>query len=178
MDKYKGPKRPHQHGLLEKELRTNDLDAAVGAGIEGQKQPGGGLKTTRRRQRNEKVFTKIFTLGAHRMTGSSLFNRATRVFLLLVRDAGYGGRCYTNATLIANELGLDPANVRKIICALESEQMLMKIDGPTPYYLLNPYYVMSGDDQSEEIARAIWSRERTKRIEAARKTKKPATARA
>lgn len=119
----------------------------------------------------------MFTLGAHRMTGSSLFNRAARVFLLLVRDAGYGSRCYTNARLIADELGLDPANVRKIIAALEDEQMLMRFDGPSPYYLLNPYYVMAGDEQSEEIARAIWSRERTRRIEQERKAKKPSQAR-
>ena len=83
---------------------------------------------------------------------------------MLVRDATYGGACYTTATALADDLGAHVVAVRKAIRELESLGWIVKTETKNggARMLLNPNYVTVGSDQDEEIAKAIWMKERRK----------------
>jgi len=89
-----------------------------------------------------------------------------QVLFLLIRDACKGGLCYTRPSFIADELGIDVANVRCAIRGLESKQMVFKqiMKNKGHCYFLNPSYVSVGSDEEESAAQASWNIERIKRI--------------
>ena len=136
----------------------------------------GRLKTTCQQVKNNphkpSPFSKLFDLGSHRVAHNQIFNRATRILMLIVGNSTFGGRCYMSVRMIADELSCDEANVRKIIKQLEDEDFVLKVDAdPTAYWITNPYYFFVGDSESEEIAKRVWSSKKTKRITEQRKKK-------
>jgi len=127
-----------------------------------------GLNPTRQRVKSypSKPFTKVYDLGAHAMVSDPGINKYTRVLMLLVRDSAYGGRVHTTAVMIANELHDDAANIRKHLKKLEGKQHILRVEQDTggSVILLNPGWYAVGNAKTEQIAKAIWSREQTKRM--------------
>lgn len=138
-----------------------------------------GLKTTYRRVKNDPRkaarFVKQYQLGAHAMVQSQLFNRATRVLMYLQREAVFGGRAYTTVKIIAEEVGTDQANVRKVLKQLEDESFIMQIESSngTKTILLNPGYFMVGNDEDEEIAKRMWASHLHKKLKPRAAIKRP-----
>lgn len=149
------------------QIQSDDLPSRTGQGTTG-------LNTTREQVKDNpykaRPFTKLFDVGANRMAQSSLFNRATKVLMILMRDSVMGGKVYTSVKLVARELNTDESNVRKILKQLEDEDFVMKIDAePSAYWLLNPHSFHPGTEEQELIAKRIWAIEKTKKVAAAQK---------
>lgn len=136
----------------------------------------GRLKTTCQQVKSNphkaSPFSKLFDLGSHRVAHNPIFNRATRILMLIVGNSTFGGRCYMSVRMISDELSCDEANVRKIIKQLEEEDFILKVDAdPTSYWITNPYCFFVGDSESEEVAKRVWSSKKTKRLSEQRKRK-------
>lgn len=106
--------------------------------------------------------------------------KLTKAIAVLMRDATYRGICFMSPAIMAAEIGVDDEYARKLLKKVEDCGFALKIRTKTGgYYLLNPHYSFAGSPEEERIARAVWARERTKRLESARrKTKRPAAERA
>ena len=159
-----------------KRQNKNKTPAALG-GVEIA-----GLNLTREQVKinpviRSKPFTKVYDLGAHAMVSDSLFNKATRVLMILLRDSAYGGRVFTSPALIASELRDDESNVRKILKRLEDGHHILRVrnDNGGTSILLNPGWYSVGDSDTEQIAKAVWSKEQIKLMKLTKQaaTKRP-----
>ena len=123
-------------------------------------------------------FLKVKPLGARVMATARLTARQYQVFLLLLSEAQFGGRCYTHPNHIGKDLEMDPSDVRKAIKALEQHQLVFKtiMKNKGHCYTLNPHYVTVGSEEEEAAAQASWSIERIKRMKEC--STKPVTSRA
>ena len=123
-------------------------------------------------------FLKLKPLGAHVMAAAKLTGRQYQVFFLLLRDANYGGRCYTHPDHLGKELGMDPSDVRKALKALEKHRLAFRSILPNKghCYTLNPAYVTVGSDEEEAAAQAAWNIERIRRMKEQDQKARPARA--
>lgn len=139
------------------QIKSDACSAHIPQGVRGSDLTRKKVKDNPHKSR---AFTKIFDLGADRVAHSSLFNRATKVLLILLRDSAIGGAVYTSTRLIAEELVTDQSNARKILRQLEDEDFILKVDHEkvaSPFYLLNPYCFIVGDMEVEERAKRRWA---------------------
>lgn len=100
------------------------------------------------------------------MATSRLTARQYQTFFILLRDASYGGKCFTHPDIIAKEIGMDSSDVRKALKVLEQHQLVFRKILPNKghCYILNPTYVSVGSDEEEAASQAAWNIERIKRI--------------
>lgn len=154
------------------DIRGNGAQTHAQQGCDPQNFTGAPAKSYRRGSRKE--FSKLYDLGAHAMLEMPVC-KLTKAMAVLMRDATYRGICFMTPAIMASEIEVDEEYARKLLKKVEDCGFAMKIKTATSsYYLLNPHYCFAGSAEEERIARAVWARERTRRLEAERKTRKPA----
>ena len=155
------------------DTRGNDPESRTSTENDPQNFTDGPVKIYRRGSR--KSFNKFYDLGAHAMIEMPVC-KLTKTMAVLMRDSTYKGISYTTPAIVGAEIGVDDEYARKLLKKVETCGFAMKVKTASGYYyLLNPNYCFSGDEREERVAKAIWARERTRRLEANSKTKKAAT---
>ena len=154
------------------DTRRNDPEGPANTGDDQQNFTESPVKNYRRGSR--KSFNKFYDLGAHAMIEMPVC-KLTKTMAVLMRDSTYKGISYVTPAIVGAEIGVDDEYARKLLKKTEQCGFAMKVRTPSGYYyLLNPNYCFSGDEREERIAKSIWSKERTRRLEATSKTKKAA----
>lgn len=152
------------------------VDNRRNEGLSGEDGGTDGQNFTRERVINSpswsrKTFNKLFDLGANAMLDMPVC-KLTKTMAVLMRDSTYRGISYATPALVGAEIGVDDRYARRLLKQVEDHGFAMKIKTQSGYYyMLNPNYCFSGNDREERTAKAIWTRERTKRLAANRKPK-------
>lgn len=151
--------------------RSNEDSGGEEGGTDGQNFTR--TRVTDSPQWSRKTFNKLFDLGAHAMLDMPVC-KLTKTMAVLMRDSTYRGISYATPATVGAEIGVDDRYARRLLKQVEDCGFAMKIKTQSGYYyLLNPNYCFSGNEKEERVAKAIWARERTKRLEVKSKARRP-----
>ena len=112
------------------------------------------------------------------MAMAKLTGRQYQIMFVLMRDMDYDGKSRTHPDYIAEEIGMDPSDVRKALRVMEDKDILFRMQAKNKghCYWFNPAYVSAKPSGEVKALSAIWFAVRKAENEKRQSRAKPQTA--